>query len=103
MFNLAEVASSAPVVPSEVLKLAYLEREIQLRSQAGRQTDFQAALRSLRATWRKMRPWLIQAGGAREAIAYDAHVRALRAGGKPSGSAKGLDLVDKMEGVFLGR
>jgi hypothetical protein len=94
-------------VPSAVLKLDYLEREIQLQSQAAQPARERTAVNSLRSTWAKVRPWLVQAGGAKVAAAYDAHVRTL---GKAPGPAarqqeavNGLGIVDQMEGVFLGK
>jgi hypothetical protein len=94
-------------VPTAVLKLDYLEREIQLQSQAAQPAREQAALVSLRATWAKVRPWLVQAGGAKVATAYDAHVRALGRAGQPAAlqqeAVNGLGIVDQMEGVFLGK
>ena len=94
-------------VPTAVLKLDYLEREIQLQSQAAQPAREQAALVSLRATWAKVRPWLVQAGGAKVATAYDAHVRALGRAAQPAAlqqeAVNGLAIVDQMEGVFLGK
>jgi hypothetical protein len=94
-------------VPSTVLKLDYLEREIQLQSQAAQSAREQAAVNSLRATWATVRPSLVQAGGAQVAAAYDAHVTALTSAAKPTAlqqeAVKGLGIVDQMEGVFLGK
>ncbi|MEA2467293.1 MAG: hypothetical protein QOJ57_1419 [Thermoleophilaceae bacterium] len=93
-------------VPPAVLKLDYLEREIQLQSQATQPARERAAVNSLRATWAKVRPWLVQAGGAKVAIAYDAHVKALGAAAQPAAlqqeAVKGLGIVDQIEAVFLG-
>lgn len=94
-------------VPPAVLRLDYLDREIQLRSQAGQLDRQRAATAALAHTWKQVRPQLIAAGGSKVAIAYDSHVKALRAGGQPASiqqqALKGLDIVDQMENVFLGK
>lgn len=94
-------------VPASVLKLDYLDREVQLRSQAGQQAKLRAAVRQLDATWQQLRPRLVKAGGAKVAKAYDQHVHALTRGGPAptiqQQAVHGLDLVDQMEGVFLGK
>jgi hypothetical protein len=94
-------------VPPTVLKLDYLDREVQLRSQAGQRTKVRGAVRKLQATWRQLRPQLVKRGGTKEAKAYDRHVSALKRGGRATAIQKqavhGLDVVDKMEGVFLGK
>jgi hypothetical protein len=103
----AAAAPRVASVPPAVLKLHYLEREIQLQSQAVRPGPERAAVNSVRSTWAKVRPWLVQAGGARVATAYDAHVRALGRAAQPAAlqkeAAKGHDLVGQMESVFLGK
>lgn len=92
-------------VPPAVLKLDYLDREVQLRSQAGQRSKARAAVRQIDATWRQLRPQLVSAGGATVAKAYDRHIKALKAGGAPTAiqreAAHGLEIVDQMEGVFL--
>ncbi|MEA2273106.1 MAG: hypothetical protein QOI98_1814 [Solirubrobacteraceae bacterium] len=94
-------------VPAAVLKLDYLDREVHLRSQAGQQEQLSAAVRQLESTWQQVRPQLVKAGGTTEATAYDAHIKALQRGGTTAAIQKqavtGLDIVDKMEGVFLGK
>jgi hypothetical protein len=94
-------------VPATVLKLDYLEREIQLQARAVQPARERAAVDSLRSTWAKLRPALLQAGGAKQAAAYDAHVTALATAAQPAAlqqeAVKGLDLVDQIEGVFLGK
>ena len=94
-------------VPSTVLKLDYLERELQLQSQAAQPAREQAAMTSLTGTWAKVRPALVQAGGAQVATAYDAHVRALTSAAGPAAlqqeAVKGLGVVDQMEAIFLGK
>lgn len=92
-------------VPPAVLKLDYLDREVQLRSQAGQQSKAHAAVRQIDATWRQLRPQLATAGGATVAKAYDRHIKVLKAGGASTAiqreAAQGLEIVDQMEGVFL--
>lgn len=56
-------ASYKDPVPAQVLKLDYLDREIQLRSQAGDRGSLRAAVKDLGSTWAKLRPQLVQAGG----------------------------------------
>ena len=94
-------------VPPTVLKLDYLDRQVQLDSQAGRRGHLRQTVQQLDATWQQLRPQLVRAGGASVATAYDQHVRALKAGGTPAAIQKqamhGLDVVDQMEGVFLGK
>lgn len=94
-------------VPASVLKLDYLDREVQLRSQAGEKAKVRKAVRQLDTTWRQLRLQLIRAGGSQVVNAYDQHVSALKGGSKATAiqkeAVKGLDLVDKMEGVFLGK
>lgn len=94
-------------VPPAVLKLDYLDREVQLRSQAGQQAKVRAAVRQVDATWRGLRPELVKAGGLKVAQSYDTHVRALKHGAAPAAvqkeAVRGLDIVDLMEGVFLGK
>jgi hypothetical protein len=94
-------------VPATVLKLNYLEREVQLQSRSAQPVRERAAINSLRSTWAKLRPLLVRAGGAKVAAAYDAHMIALDAPAQPGAfqqeAVKGLDLIDQMEGVFLGR
>lgn len=99
-------------VPAAVLKLDYLDREIQLRSMAGQQPRVTAAVKDLGASWSKLRPQLVKAGGVKVARQYDAHVRALhvqvqKLNPRPAALQKeavhGLDVVDLMEGAFLGK
>lgn len=94
-------------VPAAVLRLDYLDREIQLRSQANQPAKVRAAVKDLGSTWAKVRPPLVKAGGLKVAKRYDRHVQALK--NTPSRAAiqqeavHGLDVVDLMEGVFLGK
>jgi hypothetical protein len=94
-------------VPSAVLKLDYLEREIQLQSQAAQSARVGTAVNSLRSTWVKVRPSLVQAGGAKVAAAYDARVTTLGKAIQPAvhqqEAVNGLGIVDQMEAVFLGK
>lgn len=94
-------------VPSTVLRLDYLDREIQLQSQAGNRAKTRAAVKQLKATWAALRPELVGVGGIKVARAYDQHVRVLTA--MPAAkvvqkeAVHGLNIVDQMETVFLGK
>lgn len=94
-------------VPPKVLKLDYLDRQVQLDSRGAQKANLRATVRQLDATWQQLRPQLVQAGGAKVAKAYDQHVNALKRGGTATAIQKqavhGLDIVDKMEGAFLGK
>lgn len=94
-------------VPAAVLKLDYLDRQVQLDSQQGRTAKLRSTVRQLDVTWQRLRPQVVKAGGTRVATAYDQHVNALQRGGAATATQKqavhGLDLVDQMEGVFLGK
>lgn len=92
-------------VPPAVLKLDYLNREIQLRAQAGQTAKVKAAVGELSRTWQQLRPQLVKAGGAKLAVTHDQHVSALQRAGASTAVQKqalrGLDIVDQMETVFL--
>lgn len=95
-------------VPATVLKLDYLDRQIQLQSQAGHRAGVDRAVRQLDATWSKLRPQVAsKPNGQQVATSYDKHVQALKQGGTATATqaeaVHGLDLVDQMEGVFLGK
>lgn len=94
-------------VPATVLKLDYLDRQVQLDAQAGQKAKLRGTVRQLKATWQQLRPQLVKAGGATVAKSYDRHVTALKHGGTVSTTQKqavhGLNIVDQMEGVFLGK
>jgi hypothetical protein len=92
-------------VPAAVLRLDYLDRQVQLRSMARQHARAQQAADQLAATWRKLRPQVIAAGGASVAQKYDGHVAKLTGSGGvaalQSEAQHGLDLVDQLEQVFL--
>ena len=94
-------------VPSAVLKLDYLDRQVQLDSQGGQKAKLRATVQQLDATWQQLRPQLLKAGGSKVAKAYDQHVSALQRGGTATAiqqqAVHGLDIVDQMEAVFLGK
>lgn len=94
-------------VPAAVLRLDYLDREIQLRSQSKRPANVRAAVKDLGSTWARVRPPLVKAGGVKVARQYDRHIQALKNTTSPASIQKeavhGLDIVDLMEGVFLGK
>lgn len=94
-------------VPAMVLGLDYLDRQVQLDSQAAHKGRLRETVRRLDSTWQQLRPQLVKAGGTEVAGQYDRHVTALKRGGTATAIQKqavhGLDLVDKMEGAFLGK
>jgi hypothetical protein len=94
-------------VPATVLRLDYLDRQVQLDSKAGDTLKLRQTVRWLDAAWQQLRPDLVKAGGTNIAKTYNQHVAALQRGGTATAIQKeavhGLDLVDQMEGVFLGR
>jgi hypothetical protein len=93
-------------VPPDVLKLDYLDREAQLRSQAGDRASVPPVVTSLTATWTKLRPDVIDAGGDSVAARYDRHAQAMRRLARSAGralereAATGLELVDELENQF---
>jgi hypothetical protein len=93
-------------VPSAVLKLDYLDRQVQLDAQSGNRARLRQTVGRLEATWQQLRPKLVRAGGAAVARSYDGHVAALKRNASAASVKKeavhGLDLVDQMESVFLG-
>lgn len=93
-------------VPPDVLKLDYLDREAQLRAEAGDSESVPSVVRSLSATWTTLRPDVVSAGGEPVAARYDHHVQVMRRLARPAGRAlqreagTGLELVDELEGQF---
>jgi hypothetical protein len=94
-------------VPPAVLRLDYLDRQIQLRSKVGHAGQVRRLVKSEGTTWAKLRPQLVAAGGMQVASQYDAHLQALKQDKSPAAvqkqALKGLDLVDLMEKAFLGK
>ena len=94
-------------VPASVLELDYLDREAQLRSLAGTPTQVAAAVKRLAPVWARLRQKVVAAGGAQEAAAFTAHVAAMKrldpaaARAVQAEAAHGLELVDRLEQVFL--
>jgi hypothetical protein len=99
-------AHFAGPVPPAIQALDYLDREAQFRSLAGQPDRVRAAVKELASTWAHVRPKVVAAGGGGEAAAYDMHVAAMKrldpaAGARvQSESKRGLELVDRLEGVF---
>jgi hypothetical protein len=94
-------------VPPAVLKLDYLDREAQLRSQAGDRAAVRAAVRDLSSTWAALRQDVIDARGRKVAASYTRHAAAMRRLSRGSNepslqreAVTGLELVDQLEGVF---
>jgi len=94
-------------VPPLVLRLDYLDREVQLRSLAHQAQKVAVAVQGIRQTWPHLRPKVVAAGGASEAAAFDRHVAVmsrLAPGARTEIQAeavRGLQLVDELEQVFL--
>ena len=93
-----------------MLKLDYLDREAQLRSRAGDEASVGAAVNDLSSTWTRLRPKVVEAGGAKVANRFTVHVAAMNQLGSGSDAAalqkeaaRGLELVDRIEGVFRRR
>ena len=94
-------------VPAALLQLDYLDREAQLRSLARQPDKVALAVKQLPPTWTRVRPKVVAAGGASEAAAFSRHVAAMRrvspgsAARVQAEAARGLELVDRLEEVFL--
>lgn len=94
-------------VPSEVLAMDYLGREVVLDA---RQADYGGAsahIDTLEATFGTIRNALVAADGSTVAAKYDASIAAMRVDVANEDAAMletntniGLELVDRMEGVF---
>jgi hypothetical protein len=94
-------------VPPAVLKLDYLDREVQLRSLAGDRASVAPAVATLSATWTALRPKVIDAGGDRVAARYARHVSSMRRLARrrderalQNEAVTGLELVDELERQF---
>lgn len=92
-------------VPPSVLKLDYLERQVQLSSIAGSKAGVRSNVAVIAATWTTLRPAVVAAGGASVARSYDAHVQTLQKKASPDSVQKqallGLGIVDNIEKAFL--
>jgi hypothetical protein len=99
-------ARFADPVPPLIQKLDYLDREAQFRSLAHQPAKVAEAVSELRATWARVRPKVVGAGGASQAGAYAGHVAAMEhldpaaAAKVQSEAVRGLALVDELEQVF---
>jgi hypothetical protein len=99
-------AHFADRVPVAVRRLDYLDREAQLRSLAGQRAAVQPVVARLAATWKPLRPAVVQHGGGTVAAAYARHVAAMGRLAQKSGGAfrseavNGLNIVDELETVF---
>ena len=94
-------------VPPDVLKLDYLDREAQLRTEAGDRAFVPGVVNGLAGTWAKLRPDVVSGGGDAVAARYDRHVRAMRRLARTtadralrSEASVGLELVDQLESEF---
>ncbi len=96
----------APTVPVDVLALDYLGREVVLDGMAA-PASATGHIDTIQATWIRVKPALLAAGGQREATDYEATISGLRAaatghdGAAMIAQAKvGLEIVDAIESVF---
>lgn len=94
-------------IPPEVSALDHLDFEAKLQATAGHRAALRAAAADLERTWAGLRPGVVDAGGARVARRFDAHVARLlglaaAGGGRPAAAEaqRGLDLVDEIEAVY---
>ena len=93
-------------IPAQVSALDHLDFEAKLQATAGDRAALGAAAAGLGRTWAGLRPGVVEAGGARVARRFDAHVARLRrlaaTGGRPAAreAQRGLDLVDEIEAVY---
>jgi hypothetical protein len=94
-------------VPAEVLALDYLGREVVLDARQGDYDRATAQIDVLAATFETIRAALVAADGGEVATSYDASIAAMRADVMAEDATKlqadtnvGLELVDRMEGVF---
>jgi hypothetical protein len=93
-------------VPPVILRLDYLDREVELQSFAGQPRRIALAITELEQAWPRARRKVVAAGGSREAAAYSRHVATLGrlapgAGREVQAEAeRGLALVDELERVF---
>jgi hypothetical protein len=97
-----------PEIPPAVLELDYLDREAQLRSLAGENRRVALAVTGLAATWRRLQPEVLAAGGDDEAKRFTVHVAAMQrlertgdAQALQREAVAGLELVDVLQDVFV--
>jgi hypothetical protein len=94
-------------VPASILALDYFDREAELRSLARQPARVALAVEQLAGTWTRVRPKVVAAGGAAEAAAFQQHVVTIGRLEPTSGkqvraeAARGLELVDRLEDVFV--
>jgi hypothetical protein len=96
-----------PTIPTEILALDYLGREIVLDGMEG---DFWSATTdtdTTQATWDAVRRKVFDAGGDREAVDYDISITNIRHAIQDQDAAaliteanNGLEIVDRIENVF---
>jgi hypothetical protein len=99
----------SPSVPTEILVLDYLGREVVLDGMEADLTAAGADTDTIQSTWDSVRARVIEAGGEKEAQDYDANITAIR-DAISAGNADevvnqanaGLELVDTIEQVFGG-
>jgi hypothetical protein len=94
-------------IPPDVLKLDYLDREALLESRAHENSAVRKAVNDLASTYAELRSKVIEAGGDKEARDFTRHVESMERLVQSSNgqalqeeAAKGLELVDVLEGVF---
>ncbi len=96
-------------VPSDVIRLDYLDFETKLRAIAGDRTAARVAVGELARVWNGLRGEVASEGGQAAAASFDAHVariqKLLEDGSDRMLAAEaqhGLDLVDEVEVVYGG-
>lgn len=97
-------ASCGDPIGARLIKLEYLEREIDLRCQAGQFRAVDAAVEELRATWDALRQRTGASGGDTVAIEYDLHIGVLERSHTPAAVSTqvptGLRLVAAMNALL---
>ena len=103
------LSSYDDVVPADVITLDYLDFEAKLQAIAGDGPAVERAVADLAATWQRLKPDVIGAGGERAATSFDEYVSAMQdlvasgTDGQLANEAQyGLDLVDEIEVVYTG-
>jgi hypothetical protein len=92
--------------PVALLRLDYLDREIQLLALARKPDRVPGLVGALERTWVGLRARVVARNGASEAAAFSRHVASMRRLARAGGprlqheAGNGLNLVDDLEGLF---
>jgi hypothetical protein len=99
----------APTVPTALLVMDYLGRELVLDGMAGEFTVATTDVDRLAKSWAALRPKVLVAGGAKDAAAFDALIESLKGDVAASSATSlirnantALDLTDVIEKLFGG-